>query len=103
MVAATYILRSGADAMAVSASAYRDGGYLPEVVSSEQDLLESARHGAEEIAFGAQSFPALPTRRSYETIKDNESAADPIYFMDAVQPQHNPVVACGWIKRGQDT
>ncbi|CAD7855611.1 MAG: Mobile element protein, partial [Olavius algarvensis Gamma 1 endosymbiont] len=24
------------------------------------------------------------------------------YFMDAVHPQHNPVRACGWIKRGED-
>ena len=25
-----------------------------------------------------------------------------MYFMDATHPQHNPVLACGWIKRGED-
>ena len=23
-------------------------------------------------------------------------------FMDATHPQHNPVIACGWIKRGKE-
>jgi transposase len=38
----------------------------------------------------------------YEKTKENKGEADPIYFMDAVHPQHNPVMACGWIKRGQE-
>lgn len=38
---------------------------------------------------------------TYETIKKTKGAEDPIYFIDAVHPQHNPVVACGWIKRGK--
>ncbi len=38
----------------------------------------------------------------YEKLKREKGEEDPIYFMDAVHPQHNPVIACGWIKRGQD-
>jgi transposase len=38
----------------------------------------------------------------YEEVKKNKGEDDPVYFMDAVHPQHNPVIACGWIKRGQD-
>jgi transposase len=38
----------------------------------------------------------------YEKIKENKGEEDPIYFMDAVHPQHNPVLACGWIKRGEE-
>ena len=38
----------------------------------------------------------------YEKLKENKGQEDPIYFMDAVHPQHNPVIACGWIKRGQE-
>ena len=38
----------------------------------------------------------------YEKLKQDKGENDPVYFMDAVHPQHNPVIACGWIKRGQD-
>lgn len=38
----------------------------------------------------------------YEKLKQNKGEDDPVYFMDAVHPQHNPVLACGWIKRGED-
>ena len=38
----------------------------------------------------------------YNTIKENKAEGDPIYFMDATHPQHNPVIGCGWIKRGED-
>jgi len=38
----------------------------------------------------------------YEQLKQNKGEADPIYFMDAAHPQHNPVIACGWIKRGEE-
>lgn len=38
----------------------------------------------------------------YEKIKQNKGKEDPVYFMDAVHPQHNPVIACGWIKRGEE-
>jgi transposase len=37
----------------------------------------------------------------YEKLKQDKGAEDPIYFMDAAHPQHNPVIACGWIKRGE--
>ena len=38
----------------------------------------------------------------YEKLKKTKGEDDPVYFMDAVHPQHNPVLACGWIKRGED-
>jgi transposase len=38
----------------------------------------------------------------YEALKKNKKDADPILFMDAVHPQHNPVLGYGWIKRGED-
>ena len=38
----------------------------------------------------------------YEKLKKDKGEDDPVYFMDAVHPQHNPVIACGWIKRGED-
>jgi len=38
----------------------------------------------------------------YEKLKQDKGEEDPVYFMDAVHPQHNPVIACGWIKRGEE-
>jgi transposase len=38
----------------------------------------------------------------YDKLKQDKGEEDPVYFMDAVHPQHNPVLACGWIKRGED-
>jgi transposase len=38
----------------------------------------------------------------YEKLKQNKGENDPVYFADATHPQHNPVLACGWIKRGED-
>lgn len=38
----------------------------------------------------------------YETLKKTQAKAEVILFMDAVHPQHNPVMASGWIKQGQD-
>ncbi len=53
--------------------------------------------------------PEKPTRSlkkrflsSTKRLKQDKAENDPVYFMDAVHPQHNPVIACGWIKRGQD-
>ncbi|AFL73495.1 IS630 family transposase [Thiocystis violascens] len=37
----------------------------------------------------------------YEKLKQTKGEEDPVYFMDAVHPQHNPVIAAGWIKRGE--
>ena len=37
---------------------------------------------------------------SNEKLKQDKQPEDPIYFMDATHPHHNPVLACGWIKRG---
>ena len=36
----------------------------------------------------------------YEKLKQDKAEDDPIYFMDATHPQHNPVLGQGWIKRG---
>jgi len=36
----------------------------------------------------------------YTDLKDNKAEEDVIVFMDAMHPQHNPVLGCGWIKRG---
>ncbi len=38
----------------------------------------------------------------YEKIKKKKADDDVIYFMDATHPQHNPVIGCGWIKRGKE-
>jgi transposase len=40
--------------------------------------------------------------KRYQTLKANKAPDDPIYFMDATHPQHNPVAGYGWIKRGRD-
>jgi transposase len=40
--------------------------------------------------------------QQYEKLKQDKGQDDPIYFMDAAHPQHNPVIACGWIKRGEE-
>jgi transposase len=39
---------------------------------------------------------------TYENIKKNQADGDPVYFMDATHPQHNPVIGCGWIERGKE-
>jgi len=38
----------------------------------------------------------------YKKLKENKGKADEILFMDATHPHHNPVVACGWIKKGHE-
>lgn len=38
----------------------------------------------------------------YQEFKASKVPEDPIYFMDATHPHHNPIVGYGWIKRGQD-
>ena len=40
--------------------------------------------------------------KDYEDLKNNKHKDDEILFMDAVHPQHNPVMAHGWIKQGKD-
>ena len=39
---------------------------------------------------------------TYQELKENKGEDDVILFMDAVHPQHNPVLGYGWIKRGED-
>ena len=38
----------------------------------------------------------------YENIKKNKDESDVVLFMDTTHPQHNPVIGCGWIKRGEE-
>ena len=38
----------------------------------------------------------------YRKINENKGENNPAYFMDAVHPRHNPVLAHGWIKRGEE-
>ena len=40
--------------------------------------------------------------KKYEKLKENKNPEDPIYFMDATHPRHNPVLGYGWIKRGEE-
>jgi len=40
--------------------------------------------------------------KEYQTLKEIKGKDDVILFMDAVHPQHNPVMANGWIKQGKD-
>lgn len=37
----------------------------------------------------------------YKDLKENKGENDVIVFVDAAHPQHNPVLGCGWIKRGK--
>jgi len=38
----------------------------------------------------------------YLALKADSAPNDPVYFMDAVHPHHNPIAGYGWIKRGVD-
>ncbi len=38
----------------------------------------------------------------YEALKKSRDKDDVILFMDAVHPQHNPVMSNGWIKQGKE-
>lgn len=40
--------------------------------------------------------------KQLEGLRKNKSASDPILYMDGVHPQHNTMLAYGWIKKGQD-
>jgi transposase len=37
-----------------------------------------------------------------EALRENKGKNDPILYMDSVHPQHNTMLAYGWIKKGQD-
>ena len=39
---------------------------------------------------------------TYDHIRNLQGQDNPIYFMDATHPQHHPVFAGGWIKRGEE-
>jgi transposase len=38
----------------------------------------------------------------YQNLKKNKADGDVMCFMDATHPLHNPVIGCGWIKRGKE-
>ena len=59
----------------------------------QKATLEPGKHPSpqEQLAFVA----------TYEKLKADKAQDDVIYFVDAVHPQHNPIMGCGWIKRGQ--
>lgn len=37
-----------------------------------------------------------------EELRKNQDVSDPILYMDGVHPQHNTMLAYGWIKKGKD-
>ena len=39
--------------------------------------------------------------RKYKKLKNERKEADGVYFMDATHPEHSPVPAYGWIKKGE--
>lgn len=40
--------------------------------------------------------------KDLEKIRENKGESDPILYMDGVHPQHNTMLAYGWIKKGED-
>lgn len=40
--------------------------------------------------------------KQLEELRKNKGTNDPILYMDGVHPQHNTMLAYGWIKKGQD-
>ena len=48
----------------------------------------------------ANAKAQLDFLEKYDQLKEDQQPDDIILFMDGVHPQHNPVMACGWIKRG---
>jgi transposase len=55
--------------------------------------LEPGKHPSAEVQ---EAFV-----EKYRNLKENKQEGSVIYFMDATHPQHNPVLGCGWIKRGK--
>jgi transposase len=60
----------------------------------QKATLEPGQHPAPEVQ---QAFV-----EKYEKLKADKGQDDVIYFVDAVHPQHNPILGYGWIKRGQE-
>lgn len=40
--------------------------------------------------------------RKYRKLRRKKGKDDKIYFMDGTHPLHNPVLQCGWIKKGEE-
>lgn len=62
--------------------------------SYKKAKIEPGQHPAREVQ---EAFV-----EKYENIKKNKADGAVIYFMDATHPLHNPVLGCGWIKRGKE-
>ena len=62
--------------------------------SYKKAKLEPGKHPAPEVQ---EAFV-----EKYKNLKQNKADDAVIYFMDATHPQHNPVIGCGWIKRGKE-
>jgi transposase len=62
--------------------------------SYKKAKLEPGKHPAPEVQ---EAFV-----EKYKNINENKDEDAAIYFMDATHPQHNPVIGCGWIKRGKE-
>lgn len=39
--------------------------------------------------------------KKYRKIRKHMQSEDSLFFMDGVHPQHNPIVQCGWFKKGK--
>jgi hypothetical protein len=67
------------------------------VISADSDFRSPSKpYGAVAVSTAESRFIA-----KYNDLKANKAEADVIVFMDAMHPQHNPVLGCGWIKRGK--
>ena len=62
--------------------------------SYKKAKLEPGKHPAPEVQ---EAFV-----EKYENLKKTSAEGTVICFMDATHPQHNPVLGCGWIKRGKE-
>jgi transposase len=40
--------------------------------------------------------------KKYRKIRCKMSSNDSLYFMDGVHPEHQPIIKCGWIKKGTE-
>lgn len=61
--------------------------------SDKKAKLEPGKHPAPEVQ---EAFV-----EKYKNLKQNKADDAVIDFMEATHPQHNPVIGCGWIKRGK--
>ena len=69
-------------------------------------LLHRLGYSDKKAKLAAGRHPAPEVQEAFvekcRDLKENRAEADVIYFIDATHPQHNPVIGCGWIKRGKE-